>query len=451
MIKDTLKQAGKKISDQVYKSYEKGKDYLKRFTQTKDKPITGQSKSDQKLMDLLTRVDESSKHMDSHFVSEDFQSEVHSYVRQLASEGFYNGVAGLKTDNYKLKVKQKAANIFAGTSSAVAEKKAQITDIINAKQKILGDKVARLALHHEYQKYLHHHYKFNERGYSKWEFWLYFICYIVLFVADLPLSAEMLKCLFTVNMNDEASSLLPITEHLNVILIAIGMGISTIFIKYCYDEFVGKKYGHKVISHKKFEELFSPGDTITGLDQTEIKDVKNNQKIESRIKVGLLLFTILTIIIIGIFRGAAWSQLSEDGDPVSVYLVSATMIFVTLLFALVGGACLSLALAALTNSNRMKNSKNEAIILEREYTEYSKELSHLKGELAYTEEYSTKIGNGEEWEIIISDFLASYYKMGFDEGYSNPGYFMQQMSYFDRVIHWREQAISRKINSDINN
>lgn len=448
MIKAAFKPIREKIGAQLSKAYNKGKDFLKKVIKPSVTTETDKLAMDRRLKNLQERVNESTKHMDPHLVPEEMQPEVHIYVRQLATEGFHDGVIGLKTENCIPIARARAYTILTGSIAVLAKKKGELQESIAEWRAMLDDRKAKLKLHHDYEKYLQHHYKFNERGYSWIEFVIYMVSYLFLFFADLPLAAEMLRHLFAFNGN----SIMPFWEHWNVWAIAIGMGLVTIFIKYCFDDLLGRKYGHAVISHKKFAELFSPEKGGTDLTSEELDEVKRNAKSESRTKKNLLYATIATIIFTGIFRAFAF-RASQGAGAVHVppVIIALAVITIVLLFAVVGGACLSLALTTLINKFRLKRCTNEAADLEKQFAASSKELIRFEGELAYTQAYMDKIEKEQTWENILFNFFMSFYKLGFDEGYANPGYFMQELTFFERVIYWREQAVSGKINADINN
>lgn len=452
MIKQTLKKAGLHLKNAASKYYQKGLGYARKIippwsiVRNKNEQY---EQPDKRLKDLLRRVDESTKHTDPYLVPEKLQPELQSAARQIATEGFYDGVTRVESGKESAATALITEKLLANCVATLSGENERINGQINSQLKIVNGKRNTLELHLDYQQYLYHHYKYNERGYSMMEFWMYMSCYIVLFIADLPLLSQMLKFLYGIRVGQNVHKLLPIQDNLEVLILAIGMGVSTIFIKYCYDDFVGKKYGHTVISRKKFKELFQQEKKPQDLTDSEIEEIEKKVKEEQRIKKVILLFTVITLILIGVFRGSAWIAGSSKMS-VHPWLISVTMIFISLLFSLVGGACLSLSLSALVNSRRLKSNKREVEALERDFTEFSEKLSVLKGEQTYVQRYLDRVGDGSKWLQLMLNFLYSYYKMGFKEGFANPTYFMQRMDFFDQIVQWRKDVTAVRINSDIN-
>ena len=468
------------IKSNVGKLFDKAKTFTRKLFRKDAEKVEEIPSAKDRLNALLNRIDLVQKHIDPVILADEEQSEVHASVRQLAEQGFNDGVAGSKPSNLNEFATAKAAEFYRRCVATVAEKKKRLSIEIKSLQKVVNDKRGQVTLHHAYQNYLQHHNKFDERGTSWIECFLYLGCAILIFLADIPLAAEMLKWLInTPQQADEGFSILDLHKaNGNVLVTAIGIALSTIYIKVSYDRFVAKKYGHDIMAKKKFEALFfgtpdapdlsdEAEESLRAewrkqdLESSRLTDeekrmIKRNERTIRLIEICLLIFTLATIFILGIFRAKAWETIHSLGEEtelvkeVPTSIVAATLIMITLLFSIISGVCLSISLRTWKTRRRLQRCKDEAIALESSFIDKSKNLSDVEGNHDYVLEAERNLTRAQEWINTIAALFFAYYQMGFTEGMSVPGFFMHGLDFFERVEHWRNEAVSRKINNFLN-
>ena len=429
-----------------------------------------------RLKDLLARVESQISHGGNGLLPESAQKDYQAYIRLLVAEGYNDGVVRSHSIRIASFVQAIAEDLYAKSLGLLTGRKQALQIELQSKQNVVRDKLIQVNLHQDYQNYLQYHNKFNERGNTIGEFVLYLICSLLIFIADIPLAADTLKWLmYPTKMGNQPFSITKLNENnLNPLITAIGIGLSTIFIKVWYDKFVGKKYGHAVISKKKFEELFDPargdGGTVARqsveyidpkqkpastapeehkLSTDEIKAIARNEKIIRAIEFILLGLTIAAVIMLGIFRGYVRSHGGSSEQDLPLAVTSLTLILITLLFSVVSGVCLSIALSALTNYRRMKKSKHEEQTLEKAYLASADEQAILEGKVQEAFQLSQELSSRTNWIKIIAQLLQSHYDIGYQEGYAVPGHYMQEFDFFDRVLFWRDQLTARIINASI--
>ena len=473
--KNRFKEATQKVGSKAQDFYNKARSYVGGVFKPGTAGTPSQIKRD-RLKELLERMDGSRRHLDPVLVPQELQDDFHSVARMITVQGFHDGVVRQPSAGARHLAEARSADLHLRCIGMLAAREEELSIEAQSQKEVLEDKRRQVSLHHDYQNYLQHHNKFNERGNTIGEFVLYLICSFLIFVADIPLASEMLKWLLTVpTAADQPFSLFNIHRaDLNTFLTAIGIGLSTIYVKIWYDKFVARKYGHSIIAKKKFEALFdkapfafgvksdsaavdntAPGtapaapsaETLTPADKEAIK---RNERIIRIIEVALLVFTLITIAMLGIFRSYAWRAIKEDEYQVPMAVSAATLILVTLLFSVVSGVCLSISLSSLTTYRRLKNCRNEGIALENSFIDKSKNIAVLEGKGAYIKKVSAAVSDESRWKHMVCCLLMAYYESGYKEGTADLGYFMQGLDFFDRLLRWREEAIAGKINTQLN-
>ncbi len=449
MVKPVIKDVREKLVSGTKRLYEWFKSQFKPSEKNEDQ-VTNPVVAD-KLKDLTDRIDQSDSPVKLSAVPEEIRSDFHIQIRNMAIAGFNDGVSGTKTDSH-LKIAAEKADEFHREFYAHSKGKLEtLSNEIHSKQKVVNSKWQQATLHHSYQNYLQHHYKFNERGNTIGEFLLYFLLFGVIFLADIPLAVETVKRLYPTYMTNKQFSLSSIWQNLEALLTAVGLAASSIYIKICYDEFVGKKYGHAVISEKKFVELFNEsGSKMEELTEAEKAKIDKHEKTVKVIKGTIFFFTLVVIVVMGIFRKYAWMQSQHMIGSINSWVLTLAFISLTLMFSIVSGICLSVALNAWTNYKRLRRCKNENTDLEKEFLKESSELAGLQGEHERFVATLEQWGDREAWVTKVREFLAAYYAMGYNEGRSDPGYFMKHLDFFGRVLIWRESFTARKINQHAN-
>lgn len=402
-----------------------------------------------RLKEMLDRIDASESPVKIGLVPDEIRADFHTHIRNMAISGFNDGVKRVKSDAH-LKIASEKADEFYREFSAHAEYNLEATGReILSKEKIVDSKLKQTKLQHGYQNYLQHHYKFNERGYTLGECLLYSVIFLIIFCADIPLAVETVRRIYPTSIQATSFSFQSIGKNWEAFLTALGLASSSIYIKIWYDEFVGKKYGHTVISSKKFLELFSTEENNYALSEEEKTSIEKHEKHIKIIKTIILIFTLTVIAVLGIFRKYAWMKSQGLVSAIPYDVLSISFVFITLLFSIISGICLSIALNAWTNYNRLKRCKQETIILEKDFLKESKELAALQGEQTKLKVTLSQWTDRNDWIRKVRELLSAYYEIGYTEGLAEPGYYMKDSNFFDRIIQWRETITAKQINKSI--
>ncbi len=449
-VKDTA-QARRNFVDGAKAAYGKAKDLLNNLT---GKPKDAEPKSPpvprrETLEQIIQRLIGTAQNKDPILTNTESRAEFEAHAKDMITHGFHEGIVRKPSQIPHNKSASGAAELYARCFAALAENVNKLFENVTATRKIANDKGRQMNLHHSYQNYLQHHDKFNERGNTILEFIIYLVCSMIILLADVPLAAEMLKPLFDTPPKMEIHTgrdFLVVYSHY---IAAIGISLSTIYIKIYYDEFAGQKFGHTVIAWKKFKELFKDKVEDGSITDKEEEAVMLQSKSVRRIKTVIFRFTLVAIAELGVYRGFAWGAI-RAGGTVPIIVLSITLAVLTLLFAIVSGVCFSIALNVLTTLRRLRRCKKQGEELERSYADEAKKLSERQGAYAYALSLQDTLTKTLGWQNMIRDQFISFYDLGYSEGIVQPGYFMQGLDFFDRLVVFREDSIAVKINTHLN-
>lgn len=413
-----------------------------------------------RLSELLDRIEKAPPQLDGAVIPAPVQKDFVEALKRHARQGFMDGVTGVPSDFLPVSEASAAQDLQQRACAALAEKELERLGEVVSLQQIAKDRYRQVRLHHDYQDYLHHYSKFGERGTTKAEFWIYLVCAVIIVVADIPLNLEMLRRLFDAGGASEKNVGLAnfFRGPWGLLISALGVGMTSIFIKVWYDKYGNRKYGQTFLSQKKFDDLFVDArDTgyLEDASQPVSRDMSPENKLHSKsewgarlIDWGLLLITLSTIVAMGIFRGYVINAAKYRGQASSIPFSAsaATLILLALLLAILSGVCLSISLNSLSTFNRLKESREQGAALESALTDVTTKLQTAEGALAYVRQLLWNT-TAQSWETCISSYLKSHYEIGFSEGRQEPGYLLQSLDFYDRVARLRENHVARQVNT----
>ena len=440
------------------------------FFGSKDEALSSGDKAEEKdeLNELLNSIEPKPGNLMPASVPVEMQEDFADQLKQALVAGFKDGVSGIRSESIVSLAEAEARETFKSYAGTAAGQIDELQEKISGKEILAGYRKKQLELQYDYCKYMLHFYKFNERGNTIGEFIMYFILFLLLFFADIPIGTELLKGLFSgSNSHDpipftdlfRPGMFIPvIVDNWQPLWAAVGISVSTIYFKIVYDEFVGSKYGHSVVSKKRFEELFSGGNGESsgprhdpGLTSEEKSEIQKRARQVKQVKIGLLVFTLFALVIVCLFRIYGWQDIDASNEEytIPVWVIILAMSGLTLLFAIMSGVCLSIALNSLTNYRRTRAIKSQTLILEEEFEKEISSLANLKNEQIKISKNLAAIGSVEDWIKQVTSIFRAYYTLGFNHGILCPGYFMRDKSFFERICFARSEDAARKINNHL--
>ena len=242
----------------------------------------------------------------------------------------------------------------------------------------------------EYAKHVDEIQEKSTKNFKNFSFLLgftYLVIALFLIAADIPLAYKLTGDGFRL-------------EFANAILMAVGLALSTIYIKIYYDEFVGAPIEEAVTRFKNLKDV----------EDSDIKKIKWSWRRKVVIKTMILLLSIVTILVLGIYRFEFYKK-TELGNIKSDELQSvlagdwtqAAFILVTLLFPIIGGVCASLGISNIQNFVESKKTIWKA------YWKNKKKLNTLENWQNAIKSYETSKSylNWCKVQLPKKDFLES--------------------------------------------
>lgn len=337
------------------------------------------------------------------------------------------------------------------------------------KAKIAEDEEKRLNLFKTYWDKLVRRRELYPRKYSQGLGWFYVTIAVFLILADIPLALELTAQGFDLNETEETKFQLVNLFNLNyttannqaptigthvldvllhnwqVLLLAIGIALCSIYIKIFYDDFVGYPADKAILQYRLLHGLDKDVEA-----QEQVKKLKRRRQ---WIKFAILLFTILTIVFLGVFRSQSasdaainnmttWPGMPPPPANIGEIDIIQLLVFIsiTLLFPIISGVCFSLGFNAIQNRRELRRVTNDVTKREKEY-------------LTVMNTHIESVQTLERWQAYISwidadDFIKKY-KQFFVTCY-NYGYERGKVSIdnsrdsFERIERIRDRLISKK-------
>ncbi|MBL7731948.1 MAG: hypothetical protein JNM88_12275 [Chitinophagaceae bacterium] len=366
--------------------------------------------------------------------------------------GRRDGSLGVQLFNLPDIAMASAQELFRHVYVIVKGKLASLRSVLNAKTRIKENDEALYKREQVYNNYTKFQYRFFPRAHSLWLCFIYFIVALILIMADIPFALTLIQKGLGLStgpekysfpqlfMNNKLQNVLAYSWE--TVITALGVAMCTIYIKIYYDEFIGTPYANRLMVFRRFIEE-------NGFQNTKEleEEINKEKKAKDRWKTGIFFFTILSILMLALFR---YSIIVKHSLIDVTSLTRVALVTISMLFPVIGGICLSYALTNFQNLRRMKKSdisydksrkkwqraEEEVTIIEKDYNDIAAAYSSLENEDDVTKAYA--------------EYLLAFYQRGYAIGGMQPDKYIRGEDFFTKVMEWRNIAISRKINKHIN-
>jgi hypothetical protein len=359
-------------------------------------------------------------------------------VRFMVDAGIRDGIDGIKNAQdreMKIIAQSRASRLFKLAKAVLGGMQIKAQTEEQAKGELSARcKEQDMRQHHELEV-LQYYRRQHARSFSRGWGLLCILAGFLLFVTDIPLSQKLFENGFNL-------------YHYESYIIAGGFSLSTIFIKVYYDNYIGVKYGNELMVDSRFSEMFK---VVTkekaSLSQEEYSAI--NKKEQSRSKKwynAILSLTVATILVLGIFRVEVVKNMNFNKVNYIINLLTFT--FLSLIFPIISGICLSIGFNCQQNRRhykeairKCKDSEVKYIEALKEYTSAQKENGDIESEIAKWSE--------KDFAESHTQILLSYYVRGYKAGLANPGTGTNVKELFRIAELWRTRAFARKMNNHI--
>lgn len=364
-------------------------------------------------------------------VQEDFSLSIKFMTDAGISDGLY-GISSAREKEITVIAKSRGERLMKLAQSILMGLSMQAKTEEEEKREIKERDRQRNDQQHKYLEIMEYYKRHHPKSFSFIWCVICLTCGLGLFVADFPLA----RILFVNGFN-----LRPLEGY----FMAGGVCLCSIFIKIYYDNYVDTKFGSHLLTNSKYAEMFMNVTQIEpNLDKVKFSaSLEKESRIKRRWHNAILVFTLIVIITLGIFR--------VEASPVSrvPYLVNLiTFIFLTLIFPVISGVCLSIGLTVFQNKlvywrTGWKCNKTEGKYIGalKEYTASQRNKEDIDNELVKW--------NNPPFVDSYKDILLSYYDHGYKMGAVHPDVTLKGKDLYSIAAEWREKAISRKINNQI--
>lgn len=313
-------------------------------------------------------------------------------------------------------------------------------------EKIMKDDEKTYQLEQKHYDHAKYQYRFFPKHHSILLFLIYSVVAIVLVAADLPLALKLIQNGFDLE-GPGFEELFTTGNFWNVIaanwettVTATGIAFCTVYIKIFYDEFVGTPFGNKFMMHRRFYE-----ENEIDHSHNEAAEIRKESKFKRVMKIILLGITLIAILVLAFFRLETAAQSGEALTPAACI----AFVFITLLFPVIGGVCLSYALSNLQNRKRLLEIKFRYASSRRRMFQSVEQYMAVRRSQEDLLAASERLGDEQKIVNEYMDYLTAYYKRGYAIGGMQPTKYATDEDFYTRILEWRDVAVSRKISYNI--
>jgi hypothetical protein len=313
-------------------------------------------------------------------------------------------------------------------------------------------------------------YQKNPRSFSWLLFILYFSIAIFLIIADVPLAKILTEKGFDLEVGSMASWLL-----------TFGIAFCAVYVKIYYDDYVATNLGHYIGQFKRLpgikgdrkrKKKSEKKESVTLIseenpeqEKRDIKGVQIEYWIKFLVKTLILYLVLYTIWVLGEFRYqnitnperniimeyVLWvvEKMGKDPKLMAEHAFNVTLLafrMITLIFPVIGGVCLSLAMTNLQNLRRYSKanadySKHQKLYLDAlgEFNKASKIYEDFQGVF---DEWSKN--KPEEHTNRYARIFNAFYLLGYQNGSREPDFFEPNVILYDQVENLRRKLIARR-------
>lgn len=410
---------------------------------------------------------------------------IDKYIRGRGEDfwrmGFKDGVMGIEKGLAEEVAKAHATNLVEWVRSVAQGQLKMFQSEAEVKKNIVDDENYRYQASKEHLTEMTHQYHKHPRSFSWVLFFLYFSIAIFLIFADLPLAKILTEKGFDLEVGANTTWLL-----------IIGIALCAVYIKIYFDDYIGTPLGFYVTQFKKIpgiigdrkrkkkaKENDSPGEK-TAAAQEAAADRKTMKKerldaelrhvwweywVKFAVKTAILFLSLYTIWVLGEFRYqnisdserniimeyVNWvvSNMKKDSAITVEHAFNITLLafrLITLLFPVIGGVCLSLAMTNLQNiwrfwrAKRDYNARQKRFLKAQDgFNDATKKAEDFEGILdEWKKEYLEK--HLERFTV----FFHSWYLLGYQNGIVLPDYFDPAADLYTQVETLRRRAVARR-------
>ncbi|MFN0190229.1 MAG: hypothetical protein ACKVQV_16140 [Bacteroidia bacterium] len=402
--------------------------------------------------------------------------------------GFMDGVNGIQSEAVDNIAKGHAVTLVEFVrASSQGKIKAYKSDMI-VKKSIMNDEEDRYRDAQRHLDEMTHMYHKHPRSFSWILFWLYFGFAIFLIVADVPLAKSLTEKGFDLEVGSLGSWLL-----------TLGVAFCAVYIKIYYDDYVATSIGHFTSQFKKIPGVIGDKERQSGdenddedpqhaaksekggfsskSEEEEYEKRKRNEVLAAKaeywmkfcIKTLILYLTLRTIWILGAFRYQNISNPERDiimeyvnwvvqkmgKNPAEVTLeaFSTTLLafrMITLIFPIVGGVCLSLAMTNLQNLKRHPKAKTNFDLHQQLYLKALENYNNASKKYQDFKGIADRWNDKDEDDQHVKDFqkvFMSYYNHGHENGIVEPDLKDTKSDLYAQVEKMRRKLVARRVNN----
>lgn len=390
---------------------------------------------------LHENLDRELEHNKTSLILPEVEQDFLLSIRFMADAGFSDGIDGIqnaRNNEITIIARSRAERLHKLAQSILGGRSTKAETEEREKKELYERSKERNNEGHRQLELLDYYRRHHSKSFSIVWSVLCLGCGLWLSVADFPLAKMLLENGF--NLKGWESTWM-----------AIGVSVCTIFIKIYYDNYVDARFGNGLLINAKFEEMFK---SVTRQTSTpsEIPVIAQQNKAEWKRRkywhTGILIFTLLGIIIISMFRVEAIDFSKSTRVPYWLYL--ATFTFLTLVFPVISGICLSIGLSVAQNILSYWRTVLICWISDRSYLRRLADFTTIQ---KHQKDISNELSKWNQTEFIdtYKDILLSYYDRGYKLGAVNPGILSGDKDFFGIIQEWHRKASSRKTNNHIVN
>ncbi len=281
----------------------------------------------------------------------------------------------------------------------------------------------------------------------------YLIIAFIMILADIPLAIKLMEEGFNFTIAKPNISQLfndPIgvlSANWEIILISLGIALSSVYVKIFYDEYIGGALSRKAT-------MIEDEVGIDPLDELKSNAIRRAYRFRLIVKVSILLLTLSTIVVLGYFRFDVMSALYGI-DPstkglahLSGGITKASFILITLLFPIIGGVCFSLSLNHLLNYKEYFQARVSIKRNERDFIKARESFDLANSQIEKIKVYIDRV-NSPEFEKRYRDFLLSSYGTGYERGQMAPDSAINESDLYGMVERMRKKVVARQVMNTI--
>lgn len=285
--------------------------------------------------------------------------------------------------------------------------------------------------------------------------WLYIIIGFLLVLADIPLSLMVterifdfehsdvfhsIKDLLNIPIGDKCTSLSShmfkvLTGNWQLVIMTMGVALSAIYFKVFYDDFMAYPTDKAVGQFRQLTFNRRKNASIPSEDdkKIELEKILKKHKQKNIGKVVILIFTLSTIVILGLLRAEV-----EGGSTLNHLMY----IMLTILFPMIGGILFSLGMGNFHNRYERRFAEKNFNNKMKEHTKAIEEFTACEMDVSTYESFIKKCEGG----IVRDNFEKMFqhcYLHGYQRGVVNPD---KNLDMYDRAQRFRDRLLATKSN-----